>query len=270
MNKTKIEWCDSTWNPVTGCLHGCEYCYARKIANRFGTIDKIIESSAEEGISLDSAYFSNPDYFYELNEPVRDENDKIEPYPTNFYPTFHRYRLDEPQKQKKPRTIFVCSMADLFGEWVPDEWIEAVFKACGKAPQHRYLFLTKNHKRYIELADDGKLPQSKNMWYGSTITSPNATFYYSNTRNTFLSIEPLLKHFPVTNTIKKGDISWIIIGAETGNRKGKVVPKKEWVNNICKTADLFQIPVFMKDSLIPIVGEENMRREFPWGKFFKI
>ncbi len=120
MNKTKIEWCDSTWNPVTGCLHGCEYCYAQKIANRFGTINKMIESAAEEGINLDSKYFSNPDYFSELNEAVRDENGKIEPYPTNFYPTLHKYRLDDPQKWKKPRTIFVCSMADLFGDWVPD------------------------------------------------------------------------------------------------------------------------------------------------------
>lgn len=203
MNKTKIEWCDSTWNPVTGCLHGCEYCYARKIANRFGTIDKIIESAAEEGIDLGSAYFSNPDYFSELNEPVRDENGKIKPYPYNFYPTLHRYRLNEPQKWTKSRTIFVCSMADLFGEWVPDEWIEAVFKACEKAPQHRYLFLTKNPARYLNLVKQGKLSllnANSNMWFGTSLTQITDvkrildTFQIINCGiNTFISITQCLK-----------------------------------------------------------------------------
>jgi protein gp37 len=60
------------------------------------------------------------------------------------------------------------------------------------------------------------------------------------------------------------NIDWIIIGAESGNRKGKVIPRKEWVDDICYTADLYsKIPVFMKESLLPIMGEENMRREFP-------
>ena len=63
MDKTKIEWCDSTWNPLTGCLHDCEYCYARKIANRFGSLNKMIESAAAEGIALDDTYFRTPDYF---------------------------------------------------------------------------------------------------------------------------------------------------------------------------------------------------------------
>jgi hypothetical protein len=54
-------------------------------------------------------------------------------------------------------------------------------------------------------------------------------------------------------------------GAETGNRKGKIIPKREWIDNIVRAADEAGVPVFMKDSLIPIVGEENMRREFPAG-----
>lgn len=111
MNRSKIEWCDSTWNPVTGCLHGCEYCYARGIAKRFGF----------------GAY--EPDINKRvLLEPPVSAGKKV-PYPFNFEPTFHKYRLDE-YSIKKGRTIFVCSMADLFGEWVPDEWIEEVFAAC--------------------------------------------------------------------------------------------------------------------------------------------
>jgi len=267
MNKTKIEWCDSTWNPVTGCLHGCEYCYARKIANRFkgsGFIDirKYNDVSTSSGKA------------YELKDPIQKRikrgNLVGDPYPFGFSPTLHRYRLDEPQRMKKPRTIFVCNMADLFGEWVPDEWIAEVFKACEKAPQHRYLFLTKNPKRYYDLAEqgekpNGKLPNASNMWFGTTITSVRAPIFWGDGWNTFLSIEPLLTDFKELETaFSKTSVKWIIIGAETGNRKNKVIPKKEWVYNICRAADKAGLPVFMKDSLIPIVGEKNMRREFPW------
>lgn len=159
--KTKIDWCDSSWNPVTGCLHGCEYCYARKIAERFGGHSNKNTSYAchplEDGHAL---------YTLEEAAKKRNENDKlvVAPYPCVFEPTFHRYRLDEPKKWTEPRTIFVCSMGELFGNWVPDEWIKAVFDACEAAPQHRYLFLTKNPDRLNRLARDGKLPQKH--WYG--------------------------------------------------------------------------------------------------------
>lgn len=101
MNKTRIDWCDMTWNPITGCLNDCEYCYARRIANRFGGDFTM----AREGKFL--TLHQKPD----------------NPYPDKFSPTFHRYRLNEPQRKAKSQNIFVCSMADLFGEWVPDEWI---------------------------------------------------------------------------------------------------------------------------------------------------
>ncbi len=183
MNNTKIEWCDSTWNPVTGCLHGCEYCYARNQAKRFegygGADGKIITY--------------NPLKISELYIPltITRKNGKTvtAPYPFGFEPTFHRYLLDIPQHWKKPRTIFVCSMADLFGDWVPDEWIEEVFKACEKATQHRYLFLTKNPKRYGDLAKAGKLPQRENMWYGSTLDNMRAKRYPGRLLdNTFVTL----------------------------------------------------------------------------------
>lgn len=254
MNKTKIEWCDSTWNPVTGCLHGCEYCYARRIAERFGTGWEPVKN-----------------LYPVLDKPMcgmrsMAKKGRVEPFPYNFRPTFHRYRLEEPQRKKKPQTIFVCSMADLFGDWVPDEWIEEVFDACKKAPQHRYLFLTKNPVRYARLAVAGKLPKVDNMWYGSTLDSMKATRYPGRFGdNTFLSIEPVLERMDV-GLGSFGRSRWIIIGAETGNRKEKVVPEKEWIDTICKAADLTQASVFMKDSLLPIMGEENMRREFPWRR----
>lgn len=146
----------------------------------------------------------------------------------------------------------------------------AVFEACEKAPQHRYLFLTKNPKRYYDLAEqgdepNGKLPIASNMWFGTTITSVKDPIFWGDGWNTFLSIEPLLTDFKeLTAAFSKTSIKWVIIGVETGNRKNKVVPEKAWIDNIVNNCDNNGIPVFMKDSLIPIVGEENMRREFPW------
>ena len=260
MDNTKIDWCDSTWNPITGCLHGCEYCYAQKIANRFkgnGFID----------IRKYNAVLTQSGEIIELKEPIQKKNKKgkfvVDPYPFNFKPTFHKYLLDKPQHWKKLRTIFVGSMADIFGDWVPEEWIEEVFAACEKAPQHRYLFLTKNPKRYTELANKGKLPQRSNMWYGTTVTNSSSLCFGHFKYNTFLSVEPLLESLNV-GIGSFGSAEWIIIGAETGNRKDKVIPQKEWIDSICEAAALTQISVFMKNSLIPIVGEENMRRKFPW------
>lgn len=249
MRNTKIEWADSTWNPVTGCLHGCEYCYARRIAERFGT-----------RLPDWSGYPATHGGLHCVETRINGN-----PYPYNFEPTFFPFRLQEPERKTKPQNIFVCSMADLFGEWVPEEWIQEVFDACEKADRHRYLFLTKNPARYCELANAGKLPQRDNFWYGSTLDSMKAVRYPGRFRdNTFVSIEPLTERMDVGLGSFGGD-QWIIIGAETGNRKGKVTPKKEWVETICAAAEITHAAVFMKDSLLPIVGEENMRREFPWS-----
>lgn len=296
MDKTKIEWADATWNPVTGCYNNCEYCYARRIATRFGGNDKHstfrygqkdwhrADNNKDSGMFYDEASAGRPMLFVvekQLFLPRKLDKRKTEkygrqifeskkaPYPFDFNPTLHRYRLEQPKKWKEPRTIFVCSMADLFGRWVPDEWIEEVFEACEKATQHRYLFLTKNPARYEELRCKHKLPVKENFWYGSTITKPTTAFWSKNEFNTFLSIEPLLERFEERKTedvSPYGEPRWIILGAETGNRAGKVTPEKEWVDIICAAAGLTQAAVFMKDSLLPIVGEENMRRETPWAR----
>lgn len=272
-SKTKIDWCDATWNPVTGCLHGCEYCYARKIAERFG--------SHQMPIFVDYPVLHEPVRCTSTYEYMRDlgiNEGAIQPYPFDFTPTFHEYRLDIPKGWKKPRTIFVCSMADLFGKWVEDQWISTVMDACLAAPQHRYLFLTKNPARYFELAKKGRLVDQSNFWYGTSVTRPNHQFFFetpfftnkvrSHSYGIFLSIEPILESFPVQTTFRREEgqqncIDWMICGAETGNRKGKVKPEREWIENLMETSRLTGVPLFMKESLREIVGDD-FRQEFPW------
>ncbi len=275
MDKTKIDWCDSSWNPVTGCLHGCKYCYARDIAKRFGGWD-YAPGMLRANIAEDKTYiYPMEDYYGKAVEIqngviIADINDAFiigdrkAAYPFGFAPTFHRYKLDE-YKNKSGRNIFVCSMADLFGEWVPDEWIEEVFKACKAAPQHNYLFLTKNPARYIELENDRKLPWSDNFWFGTSVTkqSDNYTWFKDKKFHWFLSIEPLLedlKNMDVQNPLPE----WIIIGAETGRRKDRVIPRCEWIKNIVDQCKKYDVPVFMKSSLASIWGEPLIQ-EFPEG-----
>lgn len=260
--RTKIDWCDSSWNPVTGCLHGCEYCYARGIARRYGGYDAPGSKEITTHCPLKRAELSEP-----LTITRKDGREHKAPYPFGFMPTLHRYRLDKPEKWTEPRTIFVCSMADLFGEWVPDEWIMDVFEACGVAPRHRYLFLTKNPQRYIELHEKRLLPAWDNMWYGYSATRADQLWRFHHADecpciNLFVSIEPILERIqPDFSTHTPAD--WVIVGAETGNRKGKVIPDREWVNAIRTECEYSGRPIFMKESLREIMGED-FRQEFPW------
>ena len=150
----KIEWTDFTWSPVTGCKHGCDYCYANRIAQRI--------------------------------------------YPEKFEPTFRPNRLGEPSKVKMPSKIFVSDMGDLFGAWVPDDWILRVLRACYDAPQHTYQFLTKNPSRYLSM--DEFFPEG--AWVGTTIENQASEAIRSEPMSQlrkglvrFASIEPLLGHY---------------------------------------------------------------------------
>lgn len=256
-DKTKIDWCDASWNPVTGCWHGCEYCYARGLANRFKA------KGIEAGKNCRAMY---------LWEPItKGKTGEREPYPFGFIPTFHRYRLDIPAKWTKPRTIFVCSMADLFGEWVPDDWIIQVIEACRKAPWHRYLFLTKNPDRYDALEDAGIIRETdQNFWLGSTVTvETRDKMHYHSKMHTFQSCEPMLAPWPKAGPPNPESMKnhwmpeWVIFGAETGNRKGKVIPEREWVDNAVQMCRNMGAAVFMKESLRQIMGQDFVQ-EYPW------
>ena len=262
INQTKIEWCSHTWNPVTGCKHACPYCYARSIANRFGTnsSDSIFlkdhVANGELVVIPGRDTRTLADAMFELNAPIYDN-----PYPFRFRPTFRRYLLDELRRSRTAKDIFVCSMADLFGDWVPTRWIRDVLDACSAAPQHRYLFLTKNPRRYTELGTIALLPHEENFWYGSTVTTDDDTGFYDSDRviHTFLSMEPLLG--PVN--LSGGTPEWVIIGAETGNRINKVIPERKWVDDIRAFCEDNGIPVFYKDSLRKLFPDLPESR-FPW------
>jgi protein gp37 len=253
MNKSKIDWTEYTWNPITGCLRGCRYCYAKKQCMRFSgdvrlnLMDQRCIHGPEEGT-------------YILEKPFETRNNRALSFPFGFAPTLHKYRLDWPAKMIKGGNIFVGSMADMFGPWVPDEWLKIVFKACAASPQHNYMFLTKYPQRYYVLDQKGLLPQGDNYWYGTTTTSPDMPYFFSSTSHTFLSVEPILE--PLGNELPL-DIDWIIVGAESGRQAGKVIPEKIWIDQIIAVCERNKIPVFLKDSLASIMNTTVLKQEYP-------
>ena len=229
MNKTKIEWCDYTWNPVTGCRHNCPYCYARRIATRFQPKDKRVNDGPKLAVVADKT-----------------------PFQYGFTPTLYPLRLEEPKKLKNPSRIFVVSMGDLFGEWVPDHWIKYAFDACIDAPQHTYMFLTKNPTRYSELAQKGLLVDKENFFYGSTATDSSMKRFVrpkgdNSKYSTFLSIEPLLSKWDFNPYGEFEDIQMVIVGAQTG--PGAKLPPAGWIEDIINQCKLSGTPLFLKDNL---------------------
>lgn len=259
IHKTKIEWATHVWNPITGCNHGCRYCYAKRIIDRFAP--KMTERPEPGSIIEES-----PGIFC-ATKPVRLVDSKGEytrsaNFPTGFKPTFYRYQLDYPIHKTAPCRVFVVAMGDMFGTWVPDEWIEKVFEACAKAPQHKWIFLTKNPARYLALAGAGKLPKDSNFWFGSTITTPDTPYYWSNQHNTFVSIEPLLAPFDEVDIEEVQRADWIIVGNMTGAGSKNHQPKREWVEAIVKAAREAGKPIFMKNGLKELWGEPLIQ-EYP-------
>lgn len=255
MNNTKIDWCDMSWNPITGCKHGCTYCYARRIAERFGGAETTCATG--ELHTLNEPFYDDPAFWI-----AKDGESRRRPFPFMFDPTFHRYRLEEPSRKKRPRNIFVGSTADVFGSWVPAKWIADVIDACRAGPQHNYLFLTKNPRRYAELDHLALLPREKNFWYGTSITGPEQTFFCSNLHKTFLSIEPLLEPLGKAGDTGLPSADWVIIGAMTGSGAKEHQPQRAWVEEIVKECRGRSVPVFMKNNLAEVWGAELIR-EFP-------
>lgn len=262
MNKSKIDWCDFTWNPVEGCPKGCSYCYARKQARRFCGDVRLNMASPQLARAGERAFI--------LEAPFRSEHGTVVPFPAGFAPTFHRYRLPMPAQKKKPGNIFVCSMGDLFSPAIPTRWIMEVFDACAAAPWHNFLFLTKYPERYQQLEHMALLPHAENLWYGTTITDLDDADRITKlppTVHRFVSIEPV--HGPIDlDYIAPPQpwppVEWVIVGAETGNQKGKVTPERTWITGIAGWAHRNGVPVLQKDSkeMRAALGKEPCQ-EFP-------
>jgi protein gp37 len=226
-----ISWTEQTWNPVTGCNHGCSYCYARRIAERFKSKAVNCHDCTQPGNGLHEVRYKGYDGAFRYG----------------FDPTLHSYRLDEPKNLKTPSKIFVSSMGDLFGSWVPDEWINAVLDTVRACPQHTFQFLTKNPYRYREFEFPG------NCWLGTSADNfvdlafeqQNLLRYAKRAPVKFLSLEPLLSQ--MAPEIFYQDIDWIIIGQQTG--PGAEPVPDEWVENIIEEAKRYNLPVFVKRPL---------------------
>ncbi|MCL1999649.1 MAG: phage Gp37/Gp68 family protein [Turicibacter sp.] len=198
---TKIEWTDTTWNPITGCTKisdGCTNCYATKMANRL--------------YKMGNAKYAN-----------------------NFTVTLHVDALKEPYKWKKPRRIFVCSMSDLFHEDVPDGFIQMVFAVMNENPQHTFQVLTKRPNRIIRLSTQIKLTWSDNIWLGTTVENMGAIIFYDRitmlkhtlAKTKFISFEPLLQDM---GKLDLSGIDWAIVGGESGTNARPI--QEDWVLNI--------------------------------------
>ena len=238
--KNKIGWCTMTFNPVWGCKNHCEYCYARRINKRFWA--KMLENER-------NYHFREHQSWAWTGDQLRDLHD--------FIPTFLESQFDK-KFPKKPQRIFVGSMSEI-AHW-ERRWVEVVLGRILCHPEHTFQFLT----RYPEVYDKYIFP--KNCWLGVTITKEKdfergiPYLFVTSCNITFVSVEPILEHInprPFSNA----NIDWVIIGAETGNRKGKIIPKREWIEDIVNHCRYKEIPVYLKDSLKKIYPVE--KKEFP-------
>lgn len=271
MNATNIEWTHVfgpgtgyTWNPVTGCTNGCEYCYARRLA----------------------------------------ETRLAHAYPNGFFPTFWPDRIEQPMQRKQPSGIFVTSMGDLWDPHVPQEWRDRVWDVVKQCPQHVFMCLTKQpqnitiddahvhasaHNLWFGVSSDGGPRGAVRPWLLREGVVP-----YDGDGRLFGSFEPLLhwpseQHFymyrnPLQDMLSRWGqdwmaydvssdeenpnevfetlpyISWLIVGAQTG--PGALLPQAHWVDTIIKQAGGFYRAVFLKNNLRPVLGD-NLRQEWP-------
>ncbi len=160
---------------------------------------------------------------------------------------------------KKPKSIFIDSMSDI-GTW-EQEWFNEVVKAINDNPQHRYIALTKRSARLGELMNRCCWGRINNLWIGISVTKQDDLSILKFYNPHFLSIEPILEPINLPTNLER---KTLIIGAETGNRKGKVIPQKEWIDSLVRQADEHNCVVFMKESLRKIMGDDFRQDKLPW------
>jgi len=209
-DNSSIEWTEATWNPLTGCTKispGCKHCYAERMAWRLQA----------------------------MGQPN---------YANGFKLTLHEHVLEAPLTWKKPQTIFVNSMSDLFHQDVPATFIQRVFDVMQRATWHTFQVLTKRSERLLEL--DSEIAWPDNVWMGVSVETQDYTFRIDHLRRTgafvkFLSLEPLLG--PLPNLDLEG-INWAIVGGESGPGARPVA--EAWVLEIRDQCLASHVPFFFK------------------------
>lgn len=208
--QSRIEWTESTWNPLTGCTKispGCKHCYAERMAKRLQAMGQ-------------------PNYV------------------NGFKLTMHEHVVEKPLEWKTPQVIFVNSMSDLFHKDVPLEFIQRVFDTMKRAHWHQFQVLTKRSDRLAELSP--YLEWTDNVWMGVSVENEKYTFRIDDLRKTgakikFLSVEPLIG--PISKMNLKG-INWVIVGGESG--PGARPLETEWVVSIRDQCLKAKVPFFFK------------------------
>ncbi|OGO12388.1 MAG: hypothetical protein A2Y93_01220 [Chloroflexi bacterium RBG_13_68_17] len=208
--RSRIEWTESTWNPLTGCTKlspGCKNCYAERMALRLRAM-------------------GSPNYR------------------NGFRLTIHERLLQLPLRWSKPQMIFVNSMSDIFHKDVPEGFIQAMFAVMRTAHWHTFQVLTKRSERLLEL--DPKLDWPTNVWMGVSVENSHYMPRIRDLQATgasvkFLSLEPLLA--PIPRLPLKG-MSWVIVGGESGPHARPI--REEWVIEIRDQCLSKSVPFFFK------------------------
>ena len=211
MYKSKIEWTESTWNPITGCKKispGCKFCYAERMSKRLQSMGS-------------------------------------EKYKDAFAVRLHESALDLPLRWTAPRVVFVNSMSDMFEESIPREFIQKCFDVMIDADRHCFQILTKRAERLKEF-DDILDDCPENIWLGVSVENQDYAYRsellaLTKAKHKFLSVEPLLGPIPY---LPLTDIEWVIVGGESG--PGCRDMKEEWIWEIKEQCDLAGIPFFFK------------------------
>lgn len=207
---SSIEWTEATWNPVTGCTKvspGCKHCYAERMARRLRA----------------------------MGQPN---------YRNGFALTLQPQLLDAPLRWRRPRTIFVNSMSDLFHDRVPLSYVEAIFDVMRSAHWHRFQVLTKRAERLAKLAP--RLDWAANVWMGVSVESSRYRHRIDLLRGTgarvkFLSLEPLLGPLPALDL---SGIDWAIVGGESG--PGARPLREAWVKDLRDQCQRARVAFFFK------------------------
>ena len=219
MAKSSIEWTEVTWNPVTGCdktSAGCDNCYALTLSKRLKAMGA---------------------------EKYQNDGNPITSGP-GFGITTHPAALQQPHKWRKPVTVFVNSMSDLFHAKVPLGFVQDVFDVMAATPQHTYQVLTKRSVRLRRMAE--KLTWPSNVWMGVSVEEPKVLGRIDDLREVpaavrFLSCEPLIAGLPDMNL---EGIDWVIVGGESGAHHRPI--ESAWVEDIQLQCERADVPFFFK------------------------